>query len=326
MKKIKNIFDVNVDSIAALFRLFPDEEACIKYLESLYWSNGKPISPFDRTSKVYKLKNGNYRCKNTGKNFTVKTNTMFAGSRISLNNWFVAIWLVTVHKPGISSYQLARDIAVTQKTAWNMLHKIRCQMYITNETPLENDVEVDETLVGGRNKNRHQNKKVPHSQGRSHKDKTPVVGMIQREGYINARATKDTTSRTLSNFIMEFVKLETNLYTDENSSYNKVGKKYSRYIVDHSKNLYSYDNITTNRIEAAWTHFKRMVIGTYRNVRCKKYMQKYVDEFVFRYNMRDVSDSDKFNGFLSCTNGRITHKQIKEAKWIELTENKQSLF
>ena len=158
---MKDPFDIKVNSIPALYKQFPNEEACIKYLEDFNW-HGKPISPFDKTSKVYKLKNGNYRCKNTGKNFTVKTGTMFEKTKIDLQRWFVAIWLVINHKAGLSSYQLAKDIDVTQKTAWFMLHKIRSQMYLANENPLTDDVEIDETLVGGRNKNRHWNKKVAH--------------------------------------------------------------------------------------------------------------------------------------------------------------------
>lgn len=322
---MKDPFCIQVSSIPALYKLFPDEKACIKHLEEINW-HGKPISPFDKSSKVYKLKNGNYRCKNTGKNFTVKTGTMFCGSKIKLKDWFVAIWLVVNHKAGVSSYQLARDIGITQKSAWYMLQKIRCQMYLANDNPLSSDVEIDETLVGGRNKNRHWNKKVAHSQGRSHKDKSPVVGMIQRKDLMNARVTPDTTSITLSYFIEKFIQEDSNIYTDENAAYNQIGKKYPRYIVDHSKKLYSYENVTTNRIEGCWTHFKRLILGAYRNVHTKKYLQKYVDEFVFRYNLRDINTSDIFNCFLCCSDTRITYKEIKETKWIELTEYKQSLY
>ena len=160
---MKDPFELNAKSIMALYELFPTEEACIKHLEAINW-HGKPVSPFDKTSKVYKLKSGKYRCKNTGKNFTVRTGTMFEKTKISLRKWFIAIWLVTNHKTGLSSYQLANDIEVTQKTAWYMLHKIRHAMRLANENFLEETVEIDETLVGGRNGNRHWDKKVPHSQ------------------------------------------------------------------------------------------------------------------------------------------------------------------
>ena len=180
-----------------------------------------------------------------------------------------------------------------------MLQKIRCQMYLANESTLQGKVEADETYIGGKNKNRHWNKKVKHSQGRSHKDKTTVVGLIERGGL-------------LSSLILDFVQKDSILFTDENSAYNQIGRIYDRYFVDHGKKQYGNGDITTNSIEGAWTHLKRMVIGTYRNLP-KKHLQKYVDEFVFRYNLRDISNSDRFNCFLCCADTRYTYKQIKES-------------
>lgn len=152
---MKAPFEIKVNSTPALYRLFPNEEACMKHLESIMWSSGNPISPFDKTSKVYKLKNGNYRCKNTEKNFTVRTGTMFEGTEISIQKRFLAIWLVANHKTGIASHQLARDLEITQKTAWHMLQKIRNQMYLANKSQLKSNVEIDETYIGDKNGNRH---------------------------------------------------------------------------------------------------------------------------------------------------------------------------
>ncbi len=123
---MKDPFELKANSISALNKLFPDGESCIRHLEAVYW-HGKPVPPFDKISKVYKLKNGKYRCKNTGKNFTVRTGTMFEKTKVSLRKWFIAIWWVTNNKSGISSYQLASHIGVTQKTAWYILQKIRRQ-------------------------------------------------------------------------------------------------------------------------------------------------------------------------------------------------------
>lgn len=308
---MKEPFELKAKSILDLNELFPTEEACIKHLEAINW-HGKPISPFDKTSKVYKLGNGKYRCKNTGKNFTVKTGTIFEKTKISLRKWFVSIWYVSNHKPGISSYQLSELINVTQKTAWYMLHKIRRQMYLANESILQNEVEIDETYIGGKNKNRHWDKKVKHSQGRSHKDKTTVVGMIERNGFLVARVTKDTKSKTLSSLIIQFVHPTTIIYTDEYIGYNRIGRKYERYFVDHKHHQYVNGIITTNRIEGVWAQLKRMVIGTYRNLP-KKHLQRYIDEFVFRYNLRDIDNSDRFNCFLCCADTRYTYKQIRES-------------
>ena len=151
-----------------------------------------------------------------------------------------------------------------------------------------------------------------HSQGRSHKDKTTVVGMIERDGFLVAKVTKDTTADTLSSLILAFVEPDTILFTDENASYNQIGRIYERYYVDHGKHQYGNGDITTNRIEGAWTVLKRMYHGTYINLP-KKHLQKYVDEFVYRYNLRDISNSDRFNCFLCCADTRYTYKQMRES-------------
>jgi transposase-like protein len=147
------------NSIIELLQAFPNEQSCIDYLEKLRW-DCNIISPFDSTSKIYKCKGNKYYCNNTGKYFNVKTNTLFENTKINLQKWFLAIWLITSHKKGISSLQLSRDIKVTQKTAWFMLQRIRnCYGVSDSNIQLENEVEIDETFVGGKNKNRHADKK-----------------------------------------------------------------------------------------------------------------------------------------------------------------------
>ena len=159
------------NSILDLIKAFPDQQSCIDQLEQLRW-NGNVVSPFDATSKVYDCKGNKYKCKNTGKYFNVKTNTIFDNTKMPLQKWFLAIWLVTSHKKGISSLQLGRDLNITQKSAWFMLSRIRQCFGIDNDSQLDNEVEADETFVGGKNKNKHANKKF---KGTS-EDKTLVLG------------------------------------------------------------------------------------------------------------------------------------------------------
>lgn len=156
---------------------FPNEESCIRLFEKIRWE-GSRVSPFDPSSKVYKCRNGKYKCMNTGRYFDVKTGTPFAHTKLPFRYWMYAIFLLLSHKRGVSSCQLARDLGVTQKTAWNMLHKIRFYMSFENEHSLDSEVEIDEAFVGGKNKNRHKDKKVEKCQGRSYKDKVPVFGML----------------------------------------------------------------------------------------------------------------------------------------------------
>jgi len=181
----------------AFSKMFPDEQSCIEYYEKQRWGN-KVVSPFDPSSKVYKRKDGTYRCSKTGRNFDVKTGTIFARTKLPLRYWFYAMFMFLSHKRGVSSCQLARDLGITQKTAWSMLHKIRECMDCENTGKLNTDVEINETFVGGKNKNRHRDKKVEKSQGRSFKDKVPVFGMYQRGGKLIAKVVCDTKATTLS--------------------------------------------------------------------------------------------------------------------------------
>lgn len=283
---------------------FPNEESCIRYLEKLRWKNGV-VSPFDKTSKVYKCKNNRYCCKNTGKYFDAKTGTVFAKTKLPLRYWFYAMFLFLAHKRGVSSCQLARDLGVTQKTAWNMLTKIRAYMNVFNNGSLSGEVEIDETFVGGKNKNRHADKKVKNSQGRSFKDKVPVFGMLQRNGNMVAKVVDNTKSLTLEPYIKNYVKEESVIYTD-GWDYGGLNESYIQRSVDHGSHFYgttfvSSDGelikVSTNKIENAWSHLKRTIFGTYYKV-SKKHMQKYVDEFVFRFNTRNYSDCERFDLYL----------------------------
>ena len=296
------------NSLIELTDAFPTEEVCLKYLESLIWEDGV-VSPFDPESKVYVCSNNRYICKNTGKSFNVKTGTIFENTKLPLRKWFMAIWLVLSHKKGISSLQLSRDIKVTQKTAWFMLQRIRECLMCKNEGRLENEVEADETFVGGKNKNRHKDKKVKKCQGRSFKDKTPVLGMVERKGEVVTRVIKSTSRSEITPIIQQFVDNRAVLYTDEWGGYDEIDKSYYHYTVDHGKGQYVNGRIYTNTIEGFWTGLKRGYIGIYHYM-SPKHLQRYANEFTFRYNTRKVSDFHKFNLLLCNIKYRITYKQL----------------
>jgi len=296
------------NSILELLQAFPNEQSCIDQLEALRWG-GFVVSPFDETSKVYKCKGNKYRCRNTGRYFNAKTGTLFDNTKISLQKWFVAIWLVTSHKKGISSMQLARDIAVTQKTAWFMLHRIRKCFGIENDNDLDGNVEVDETYVGGKNKNRHNSKKVENAQGRSTKDKAPVVGMIERGGKLNARMVDNAQAKTLSREVLCNVKETATLHTDEWMGYSGLAKIYDHLVVNHGHSEYVNGAAHTNTIEGFWSLLKRGIIGIY-HFTSKKYLQNYIDEFVFRYNTRTYTEAGRFNLLLANTETRTKYADL----------------
>ena len=295
----------NFNSIIDIVNAFPTEQSCIDHLELLRW-NGNVVSPFDATSKVYKCKCN--RCKNTGKYFNVRTATLFDNTKVELKKWFVAIWIVTSHKKGISSLQLAKDIHVTQKTAWFMLQRIRKCFGCENNSELNNEVEMDETYIGGKNKNRHTNKKIENSQGRSVKDKTPIFGMVERKGKIVARKIENTS---VGNITPEVVKTVKNamVYTDEWVGYKQVSRIYDHLFVKHNEGEYVNGRVHTNTIEGFWSILKRGIVGIY-HFTSRKHIQKYVDEFVFRYNTRNSGEHQRFNLFLQNTEHRLTYNEL----------------
>ena len=294
----------NTKGVLNFMKTFPTEQSCISYLEGLRWG-GKITSPFDPSSKVYRCSNGKYKCKNTGKYFDVRTGTAFASTKLPIRLWVYAIFVFISHKRGISSCQLARDLGVTQKTAWNMLHKIRHFMDSQNRQTLSGDVEIDETFVGGKNKNRHKDKKVKKCQGRSFKDKKPVFGMLQRNGNLTAIVVDNTQAKTLRHLITQYIQNRSVIYTD-GWDYGGISDDYIQRSVDHSANFYGATymgldgneiSVNTNSIECTWSHFKRMIFGTYYHV-SKRHLQRYVDEFVFRFNTRHIGEFERFELFL----------------------------
>lgn len=307
----KFMFSTHFKSAIDLVRAFPNEETCIKYLETIIW-DGQPVSPYDADSKVYTLKDGRYKCKNTGKKFNVRTGTMYHSSKINLQTWFLAIWMVTTHKKGIASTQLAEQLNVTQKTAWFMLQRIRACFGVENYNELDGIVSADETFYGGKNKNRHNNKKAKKCKGRTWTDKVPIVGMIQRGGKITVIVTKDTSGDTLQPLIERYVSKDSVLITDDWSGYYGAKKHCEhRIIKDISKGYkHDYDPEThTNDIEGAWKIFKNSSRDMYNHV-SRKHIQFYVDEFVYRYNMRKHDNSDKFNWLQYNSGVRTTYKSL----------------
>lgn len=303
---------MNIGEFTSLFdflEAFPTEASCIKYLEQKRWAGGVPVSPYDPSSRVYNRGDGMYRCKNTGKNFNVRIGTMFEGSKVPLRKWFLAIYLIASRNKGESSVQLSKDIGVTYKTAWFMNQRIRECLSMRLEDKLDGEVELDETFVGGKNKNRHRNKKVKHSQGRSFKDKVPVMGMLERGGRVMCHVVRDTSYKSLTVPILKAVKRTATLFSDEWCGYKTVNKLYQHYIVDHGHGQYVDEDAYTNTIEGFWSILKRGLTGIYNHT-SRKHLQRYVNEFCFRYNTKTVTDSARFSLLLDNCDNRITYQSL----------------
>ena len=280
----------------SLMNYFDTEDKCKAAIAQERWGDGDVVCPYCGSTHTYMTAEGRYICNDCNTHFSVTVGTIFENTKVSLRKWFLAMYLVSSHKKGVSSCQLARDIKVTQKTAWFMLHKIRGLFGITDETVLEGTVEMDEMYLGGRETNKHDSKRTEGTQGRSTKTKTPIFGMIQREGKVVAMKVDDTKGSTLMPIVSQFVKEGTVTYTDEAAMYNSLTKNgYDHLFVNHGKREYvRSSDIHTNSIEGFWAHFKRVIFSTYHCV-SKDYVQRYIDEQMYRWNTREEKSSYRFH-------------------------------
>jgi len=322
------MFNTNIKSILDLLKVFPTEQSCIDYLEHIIWS-GTPVSPFDKESKVYKCANNQYKCLNTNKKFNIKTGTFLENTKVPLQKWMIAIWLLTTNKKGVSSINLAQQLGTTQKTAWFLAQRVRAAFNLSEENgdeQFEGICEADETFVGGKNKNRHKDKKVAQSQGRSFKDKTPVLGVLQRGkteiingkkvqvelSKVKLQVAKNTKGESIKPFILKSVQKDSVLISDEWMGYRGLEATYDHHVVDHGKKQYvNFDNpeIHSNSMESFWGILKRSYNGIH-NYWSPKHMFRYCSEHQFRFNTRGLSNNERFNSLILSSGVRLKYKDL----------------
>ena len=289
---------INLSKFNSLIQIadyFTTDRICRDTIAQARWQDGNVVCPYCGHTHCYECKDGRYLCKECHRKFSVLVGTIFENTKLPLRIWFMAMYLISSHKKGVSSCQLARDLGITQKTAWFILHKVRGLYGQTDEDALKGEVEMDEMYLGGRETNKHESKKVEGTQGRSTKTKTPIFGMIQRDGKVVATKVEDTKGVTLIPIVSQFVEEGATTYTDEASIYGKLGENgYKHLFVNHAKREFVRSkDIHTNSIEGFWAHFKRVVFSTYHIV-SKDYLQRYIDEQVYRWNTREKSASYRF--------------------------------
>lgn len=309
-KKFTNLFDLQ--------QYFSDEKFCREYFEKIRW-NGKPVCPYCNTEKVYRLKDGkNFKCgnrKECGRTFTVTVGTVFENSKLPLSKWFLAMYLITANTKGVSSWQLSRYLGITQKSAWFVNHRIRKMLECESPNYLENLVEADESLIGGKEKNKHRNKRTKHSQGRSTLTKTPMFGILERNSEekgnskVHVEKVLDVKRETLQTIIGNKVRGNATVCTDEWLGYRGLDDRFKHYVVNHSQGLYVDGIAHTNSIENFWSILKRGIYGVYHSV-SEKHLDRYLAEFSGRFNTRNDRDADRFDSVLANSAGRLTYKQL----------------
>ncbi len=298
------------NSIIEVARKFPNEQSCIEHLETIRW-NGNVVSPFDPNSKVYKCKGNKYKCKETGKYFNVRTATIFEDTKMPLQKWFMALYIFSSHKKGISSHQLAKDLDITQKSAWFVLHRLRYAFdHPAFKAQMVNVVEVDETYIGGKEGNKHKSKKFYKDGQKRLNDKAPIIGMVDREdGRVIVQQVVKADHDVVEFVVTKNVSQVATLISDQSRAYNRMSRFYDMHRVDHSANEYVRGMAHTNTIEGFWSQLKRGIDGIYHWVSVK-HLQAYAQEFALRYNSRKFNEYTRFNLVLTNMVGRLTYEQL----------------
>ncbi len=274
---------------------YPDDDACLdKIFEMIYGDMiSCPKCGYEKRYVRVRTRKA-YQCRKCYNSIHVLRSTPFSRTRTPLTSWFYAIFLFTKSKHGLPALELARTIGVTPKTALRMLKQIR--IFITNDESkmgsinsqsIDNqEVVIDESFVGGLNKNRHKDKKVAKCQGRSYKDKTPVFGMLEKSsGRLIAKVMPNVQGKTIKKFLLKYVHPGATLHTDEYKGYNGLEKIYNRKSCNHSAKIFVAEGASTNALESAWNNLKKSY-RVYAHM-TKKYIHLYVKEFVFRFNNRN---------------------------------------
>jgi transposase len=270
---------------------YPDDDACLDKLFQLRYSN--LVCPKCEGIKPYGRVKGrrSYQCPDCSFHIYPTQGTVFEKSTTPLTHWFYAIFLQTTTRNGVAAKELERQLNICYKTALRMAHQIKILMANSKHEMFTGVIEADETFIGGLNKNRHADKKIPESQGRSCKDKTPVFGMVKRGGKVIAKVVDDTKGETLKSVIDKHIDSDNSIViTDEWLGYNNLKDEYKHVVINHSSGEYVRGAFDTNSIEGVWSQLKRTIKGTHIHV-SKKHLQKYVDEVSFRYVERDNQDT-----------------------------------
>jgi len=308
------------DSLIAMTMYFNNEDVCKNAIIETRWGKGEQqdvVCPYCGGHHCVRRADGRFRCKACKKNFSCLVGTIFQNTKVSLLKWFMAMYFVSYHKKGISSYQLAKNIDVTQATAWYMLSKIRLLFKQECVAQMSGTVECDEVYIGGKEKWKHKSMRTPHTQGRSTLTKTPIFGMMQRMPFTNDKGEQETMSivhafvvkkvdsNNLLPIITEWVRKGSHIITDECNAYNSLKRLgYAHSIVNHGNGEYAKGNIFTNSIECFWSHFRRMISGCYHNI-SDEHLQFYIDEQCFRWNTRKTPESLIFSRLFDVSMGLV---------------------
>jgi len=273
-------------------RYFSDSQACVDLLAEMRWPDGVTCPHCGSQDVRYLRTRQRWECKakHPKRQFSVMVGTIFERSHIGLDKWLAAIWMLANAKNGVSSYELARALGITQKSAWFVLHRIRVAMQTRTFAKLSGEVEIDETFIGGKARNMHKGKRKV--KGRGAVGKAIVMGMLERHGNAMLHVVPNTDRQTLQRKIRQHVEAGSRVYTDALASYASLEGDYFHAVIDHAE-AYAEGNVHTNCLENFWSLLKRSIHGTYVSVE-PFHLFRYLDEQAFRFNNRENTDCERF--------------------------------
>jgi len=275
---------------------FSNPDNCQQYMIDVRWPDGKVTCPTCGSEKVtYLAKQRRWKCyaKHPKPQFTVKVGTIFEDSPLGLDKWMMAMWLIANCKNGVSSCEVARDLGITQKSAWHMLQRIRLAMRVGSFEKLGGHVEVDETFIGGKARNMHRSDRARKIHGTGGMGKVAVMGLLERHGEVRTCVVPNVRRKSLRREINKHIEPGSMVYSDALKSYNDLNNDYIHNVINHAEK-YVQGNVHTNGIENFWALLKRGLSGTYISVE-PFHLFRYLDEQSFRFNKRKLSDGERFS-------------------------------
>jgi transposase-like protein len=292
-----------------LFSLYPDVETARKYLENRLWKNGATCPKCKGKENITTRKGGYYRCNPCHLDFTVRTGTIFERSHVPLHKWIYAMYLLVTARKGISSLQLGKEIGITQKSAWFVLQRLR-EACGDDTAVLQGIIEMDEVYLGGKEQNKHMKVRIVGDHGLP--EKVAVVGMREKNGRTKAMPVLSTGARAMEQLAFENIKKGSTVHTDEWPGYHRLGKSYTHRTVNHSRDEYVRNGVSTNSIESVFAVLRRGLHGVYHKA-SKKHIHRYIDEFAWRLNEGNVKrhSLERLDSFVDAVAGkRITYERL----------------